>query len=58
MLLEAALGAGWSHFDKFKEFCAAEACAPFTRDLWLQLGRFVALVTPPHPTTTTPYPGC
>ena len=42
VLLESALGGGWSHFEKFKEFCAAEASAPFTRDLWLQLGRFVA----------------
>jgi len=30
---------------KFKEFCSAKDLAPFSKDLWTQIGRFAHLTT-------------
>ena len=42
-LMEAVLS-GWSLMAKFKEFCSAKDLAPFSKDLWTQIGRFAHLV--------------
>jgi len=43
-LMEAVLS-GWSLMAKFKEFCSAKDLAPFSKDLWTQIGRFAHLTT-------------
>ena len=42
-MMEAVLS-GWSLMAKFKEFCSAKDLAPFSKDLWTQIGRFAHLV--------------
>jgi len=44
MFLEAALGS-WPLMPKLKVFCETKYAQAFTKDLWLQLGRFVSLTT-------------
>ena len=45
-LMEAVLS-GWTFMAKFKEFCSAKKdLAPFSKDLWTQIGRFAHLVRP------------
>jgi hypothetical protein len=41
--MEAVLS-GWTLMAKFKEFCSAKDLAPFSKDLWTQIGRFAHLV--------------
>ena len=59
-LMEAALGA-WSLMPKFKQFCATSKSAlPFSKDVWVQVGRFVHLVRarwlPPYTALAAPAP--
>ena len=42
-LMEAVLS-GWALMAKFKEFCSTKDLAPFSKDLWTQIGRFAHLV--------------
>ena len=42
-MMEAVLS-GWTLMAKFKEFCSAKDLAPFSKDLWTQIGRFAHLV--------------
>tara|TARA_B110001452_G_C15124528_1_gene391908 strand:- start:42 stop:680 length:639 start_codon:yes stop_codon:yes gene_type:complete len=46
-LMEIALGS-WSLMGKLKEFCTTKADAPFSKDLWVQIGRFAHLTTTGH----------
>lgn len=43
-LMEAVLS-GWALMAKFKEFCSTKDLAPFSKDLWTQIGRFAHLTT-------------
>ena len=42
-MMEAVLS-GWALMAKFKEFCSTKDLAPFSKDLWTQIGRFAHLV--------------
>ena len=42
-MMEAVLS-GWTLMAKFKEFCSSKDLAPFSKDLWTQIGRFAHLV--------------
>jgi len=44
LFMEAALGT-WPLLPKMKEFCEEKYTQPFTKDLWLQIGRFVNLTS-------------
>ena len=39
-MMEAVLS-GWALMAKFKEFCSTKDLAPFSKDLWTQICRFV-----------------
>jgi hypothetical protein len=43
-LMEAVLS-GWILMAKFKEFCSEKDLAPFSKDLWTQIGRFAHLTS-------------